>query len=301
MPMLQQLVEEDFGYESGSGYWGRAKAHDSLVVNESKQIWFWNSRGIRGSVLDYLILVRGLAKHDALEYIKIGGALLSEEDTTEHVSEPYDKLIELFWRDGKNNREYWHKRCLTNSTIDKYRLGFFNGWYFIPLYSDGDFINFQCRRDYPAKRINSWYKGKPKILFNDGILPFVDTVYVVEGTVDSILLSQEGFPSVSTMGANVWNNEWNNKFTHIRNIYYIEDNDKAGREGARIVSKALGADRVKIVSYEDKDPKYDTVDFFRENKSSDLLKSHIESSAKFLYEIEYTKGYNARVNFRRRK
>ncbi len=70
-------------------------------------------------------------------------------------SVPYEKLVEILWREGKNEREYWYKRTLKDTTIDRWRLGYFDGWYLIPLYLDGIFINFQCRRDEPEKRIKS--------------------------------------------------------------------------------------------------------------------------------------------------
>lgn len=284
---IQQLVDEDFGYEKGSGIWGRSVKHDSLVVNEQKQKWFWNSAGMRGGILDYLMMIRKLPKQEALSFIKSNSFFSTGIATEEENNyKPYDKLVELFWRSGKDERKYWYDRCLTDSTIDKYRLGFFDGWYFIPIYHEGEFSNFQCRRDLPVKRIRSWYKGTPSVLYNDGILPFIDTIYIVEGTVDAILLSQEGFPSVSTKGANTWQPEWNSKFTHINNIYFVEDNDAAGRVASRTVAKSLGIDRVKIVTFVGKEDKYDTVDFFREYKDRNIFKDFIKENSHFLYELE---------------
>lgn len=284
---LQTLIEQDFGYEKSSGKWGRSEQHDSLVLNEETQQWFWNSRGIRGDLKDYLVLVRGYTKDNAERFIKEQNFIpVTVYETAENYSPPYEKLVDLMWSTGKDNREYWYKRLLTDSTIDRFRLGHFDGWNLIPMYEDGVFCNFQCRREVPEKRIKQWYKhGKP-ILFNGDMLPFLSTVYMTEGTVDAILLTQLGFPAVSQNGTNIWAPEWYGKFSHIKKVYYIEDNDSAGRLASKLISKSLGVERVKIVSYEGTVEKFDTVDFFRSGNSVEDFKEVIENNSHFIYELE---------------
>lgn len=293
MELLQSLVEQDYGYEAGTGRWGRSKKHDSLVINEDKQTWFWNSMGLRGNVLDYLIKVRGMSFKSAKKYLKEVGYVVSNsvynsvgiENDIEQP--PYEKLVELFHVGGADNREYWYNRCLTDKTIDRFKLGFFDGWYLIPLFDDdGRFVNFQCRREFPEKRIKQWYKHTKPILFNSEILQFVSTIYITEGTVDAILLNQLGFPAISQNGTNIWMQEWFEKFMNVKNIIYIEDNDKAGRIASKLVSRSLGLERVKILSYNDMPDKYDTVDFFRNGGSIDDFRNLIESSTKYIYELE---------------
>lgn len=285
--LLQELVEQDFGIE-GRGKWYHSSDHDSLVVNAEEQTWFWNSKGIRGNIFDYLVQVRGMTKEQAKDFLKNSFGDLSNSTENKPYQPPYEKLIELMWSNGIKNRNYWYKRCLNDSTIDRYKLGYYDGWSLIPLYEDGEFVNFQCRREEPEKRIVQWYRHGKTILFNDAILPFTKTIFITEGTVDAILLNQEGFPAVSPNGTNTWQQLWANKFMHIDKIYYVEDNDSAGRIGARLVANSLGLYRVKIISYLEKREKYDTVNLYqdiRDGITNETFRDYIQSS-KYLFELE---------------
>ena len=288
--LLQTFIEEDYGYERGGGIWGRSSEHDSLVLNEDTQFWFWNSRGIKGNAVDYLMLVRNMSRKSALDYVNSKNGFATDSSKIAEASPPYGKLVDLMWEGGKSKREYWYSRCLEDATIDRYRLGHFDGWNLVPMFEDGIFKNFQCRREIPDKRIKQWYRHTEPILFNSEILPFLKTVYMTEGTVDAILLNQLGFPAVSQNGTNIWMNEWFGRFSNITTIYYIEDTDKAGRAASRLISKSLGSSRVKIVSYEGREDKFDTVDFFRAGNTKDDFKELIQSNSKFLFEMEEERG-----------
>jgi DNA primase len=62
-----------------------------------------------------------------------------------------------------------------------------------------------------------------------------------------MLLDQLGYRAVSmTAGAGSWKDDWARFFTHVRDIYLLFDNDKAGREGAAKVHATLR--RAKIVT-----------------------------------------------------
>jgi DNA primase len=225
-------------------------------------------------------------KEQAQIFLKNSFGGLSEISEIHHHAEPYEKLVEVFWANGLTNREYWYKRCLKDDTIDRYKLGYFNEWNMVPFYENGDFVNFQMRREIPEKRIHQYYKhGKP-ILFNEGILPFTKTVYITEGTVDAILLNQEGFPAVSPNGTNTWQDEWFSKFSHIESITYLADNDKAGQYGARLVAKCLGLGRVKIVNFSGKDEKYDSVNFFQDGGNKETFRDYVKDNSHFLFELE---------------
>ena len=285
--LIQNLIEEDYGYEVGAGRWGRSLEHDSLVLNEETQQWFWNSRGIRGNLRDYLTKVRGYSNEQASKFISDSSNIyISSDVSMEEQVPPYEKLVDLMWSSGKKNRDYWYKRCLTDNTIDMFRLGYFDGWNLIPMYEGGVFKNFQCRKDVPDKRIKQWYKHGTPTLFNGDILQFVSTVYMTEGTVDAMLLTQLGFPTVSQCGTNIWRDEWFSKFSKITRIYYIEDHDKAGRTASKLISSKLGYDRVKILSYDTEIDKFDTVDFFRSGNTIDDFKGLLENNTRFIYELE---------------
>lgn len=283
--LLEKLVEEDFGIE-GRGKWYHSSEHDSLVVNAEEQTWFWNSKNLRGGVLDYLIQVRGMKKPQAQEFLNSSFVAFKENSEIGLSSHPYEKLVDLMWANGIHNREYWYKRCLTDETIDRMKLGYYDGWNTIPIYESGNYVNSQCRRDEPEKSIMYWYKTGRVYLYNEGILPFTKVVYITEGLVDCILLNQLGLPSVSAGGVNTWQDVWFSKFCKIDRIFYFEDNDTAGRIGARKIADSLGTYRVKIVSFPDKKNKYDVGDWFKDNGTKDILLEYVDRNNKYIFELE---------------
>lgn len=296
--LLQILVEEDSGYVKEGKDWGRSEEHSSLVVNEREQKWYWNSEQMGGSVFDYLVKVRGLSKKAANEVMDTRGKILSgsifQIQNSNVYQKPYEKLVETFWSLGKKYREYWYHRKLTDKTIDRNRLGYYDGWYTIPLYLNGNFANMQCRRDIPEKRIKMWYKieGWKPVLVNPEILQLVDTIYVTEGPVDAILLSQEGIPAVShTGGSGYWGADWFLHFNRVNKIYYIMDNDPSGRSAGEKVAKSLGVYRTYLYTFDDKKKGYDTGDFFKEGGTAKEFRELIEAESKSIFELG---GVNAK-------
>jgi hypothetical protein len=268
MTRIEDLVRQDFGIQMTGNRWGRGIRHDSLVVDTKNQKWFWNSRGIGGGVAEYLRLVRGHSGKDILQPGYQFQPVTAEEKFRENPSE---QTVKLFYERGKEIRIYWKKRLLEDSTIDNFQLGYFEGFYSIPIYENGVLKNIQMRRDEPSKRITYWYKTGETYLFNSDILPYTDWVVMTEGTVEPIFLSQIGIPAVAICGANVWNPKWFTKFLGIREVFYIEDNDRAGRLASKKVAQNLGVDRVKIVRFEGKPPKYDLLDFARDGNGKDEI------------------------------
>jgi DNA primase len=288
MTLLQELIQEDFGI-SGNNRWFSSVEHSSLVYDSDKDIFFWNSQNIRGDVLEYLIKVRGISRKKAEEILKtntrVVGSVVEETETGD--TKPYEKLVDLLWTLGKDNRDYWYKRCLTDRTIDNNRLGFYNGWNLIPLTVGEKFVNFQCRRDDP-KRIQYWYRHKDfqPVILNQEILQLVDTIFITEGPVDSILLNQEGIPTVShTGGSGYWNPIWYPLFQRIKNIYYIQDNDSAGLWGSKRVSEGLGVNRVKIFQFDNDIKGYDAGNYFQEGGNATEFKEMVETNSKYSFEI----------------
>ena len=284
--ILPKLVEEDFGYSvRGNGRWGKGIKHDSLVVDEQNDTFFWNSEGIYGGPLEYLTKVRHLPLDTAREFLNLNGGFLPARAVPVEKEQPYDKLVEFLNANGRKERDYWYRRCLVDETIDRFSLGYIDGWYTIPFYNNDSLMNIQCRRDKPSKMIKSWYRGHKPYLFNLDILEFVNTVVITEGPVDAILLGQLGIPAVShNGGAEYWSNIWMNAFKKQKEVIYIADNDKPGLSAAKKVSKSLGEYKVKIYIFKDKPEKFDTVDFFREGGSLEEFKERIATDSKHLFE-----------------
>ena len=300
--LLQVLIEEDSGYKREGNNWGRSLEHSSLVVNEEAQKWYWNSENMGGTALDYLILVRKLDRKTAEKIVDsrskiLIGSFYNEEE--ENTYAPHEPLVDLLWQLGKGNRDYWYSRKLTDKTIDRHRLGFYDGWNLIPLYIGNKFANFQMRRDQPTKKIKLWYRipNWTPVLINPEILSLVDTVFMTEGPVDAILLNQEGVPAIShTGGAGYWNPEWIHQFQRVKRVYYIADNDSAGMQGAYKVAKGLGMDKVLVYQFSDRGEKYDTGDYFKEGGNAVEFRQLVEENAKHLFELGDVYGKHPRRN-----
>ena len=284
--LLEKVISLDYRLRGGGDRWRSTDEHSSLVLDLKEQLWFWNSKGLSGKPIDYLLLIKKLSRQQAEELIK---DLLEISSSTKipkiRTSTPNEKLVKIFWENGKTDREYWYKRTLTDSTIDSYRLGKYDGFSVVPIYYKDEFINFQCRRDNPKKVIIPWYKGIGPVLFNSNILPLLTTVFITEGLVDSILLNQLGYPAIShTGGAYGWQGTWFSAFTNINKIYYIADNDYAGLFAAKKVANCLGTQKVKIVLFNTDIEKYDTADFFRDGNTTKEFEKLLDTS-KYLFEL----------------
>jgi DNA primase len=282
---VAQFVSEDFGIQ-GHGKWLRGVVHDSLVVDAERDLFFWNKKGIRGGPLEYLLFVRRLPPRKAKNIIRrLSGNIILNHSLDECKTIPYEKLIDSLYEKGKAKREYWYDRLLTDSTIDLFKLGYFDGWFTIPVFTDGKLENIQMRRDEPERKIVPWYR-RPPSLYNSDILSVVSEIILTEGVVDSILLNQIGIPAMSKVtGANGWLQDWNKFFTKTSRIYLVFDNDDAGRNGSKRIAKILGEYKCKIYTFKGFKEKYDVIDFFRDGNNKEDFKELIKNGSKHSFEI----------------
>lgn len=288
--LLEKWVDDDFGILSSTARWSKAESHDSLVVDKKRNIFYWNSQNISGGPLDYLMKVRGLPFKEATAFLKQFGQnetigyTIREFDKKDVIV--YPKLVNTFWENGKNNRDYWYARTFTDETINRFQLGYNNEWFMLPLFMDNALRNFQMRRDSPNKQIKNWYKGVGPVLFSDEQLKYTTEVYLTEGPTDAIILSQHGLPAVSqTGGSENWADEWFPYFITQKTIYITYDNDSAGEKGARVVAKKLGIFRCRIYTFKGMDIGYDPVDFFKDGGTVSQFKDLIEEKSKYIFEL----------------
>lgn len=149
-----------------------------------------------------------------------------------------------------NRRAYWHSRGLTDATIDEYILGWDGKRYTIPLLYRLIPFGVKRRQSDVDDGITAKYSmttGSRAGIFNADLLATADSCIICEGEIDALLLTQLGYRAVtSTAGANTWHDDWARFFTHVRDVYLLFDNDKAGRDGAAKVHATLR--RAKIVT-----------------------------------------------------
>ena len=294
--VLEKVISLDFTVEGSGTRYRTTREHDSIVLDLEEQVWFWNSKDLlHKTPEEYLTLIKGFSKTKAkdflreLEYIPQNNFKLQTKD--DGVVVPNERLVDVFWRNGIKDRDYWYKRCLTDRTIDSFKLGKFDGFSTLPIYMDTKFMNFQCRRDLPEKKIRPWYRGVGPLMFNSSILNVVNTVFITEGPVDAILLIQNGFPALShTGGSGGWKKDWFRYFMKVKRVYYVADNDVAGICASQSISANLGQEKVKVVQFRDFPDKYDTVDFFRDGHTVKEFKELVDKS-RFSYELKRSTNY----------
>jgi DNA primase len=284
---LEKVVSEDFTVLNNGGRWAKTEEHDSLVLDLEEGIFYWNSRNIRGNALDWLMKVRQIPFLKAIEMLtEVDKASLIPQTISFSKPAPVveEPLVDIFWTAGKNKRDYWYKRTLSDETIDYFKLGYNKDWFTLPIYENGTFKNFQLRRDNP-KMIRYYYSGtEGPFLVNSDVLKTSDSIVMTEGAVDCLALFQRGVPAVShTAGANFLA-KWFPWFLRQNRIYYIADNDYAGVQGANKVAQILGTYKVKVLRFSDKSDKYDTIDFLREGGTIEELTNLLETKSKYVFE-----------------
>jgi DNA primase len=287
--ILETLINEDFGLRAKeNSRWGKSEDHSSLVLDRDRSIFFWNSQEIVGDSLTYLQKVRHLSFRDSVEILRkmeYEGTHTWTLEENEEVT-VFPKLVEIFWEMGKNHRDYFYRRGLTDSTIDRFSLGFYNGWSTVPFFEDGTFRNFQFRMDTPSKRIKSYYKGLGALLFNSDILRLVDEVYFVEGPVDAMILLQNGIPAVSSNIGGGFRKEWYSRFLNVDRIWICFDRDSAGDNESKKLAKFFGEYRCKLYNFWDfEEPTYDPVDYFRDGHTGEELIGLVKEKSRYVFEL----------------
>jgi DNA primase len=188
---------------------------------------------------------------------------------------------------GKEEREWYHWRGLTDETINKYELGYGPppgskvGRFSIPVYESGRLVNVRFRRDdrcpecasratkeidkehfscdycehqwqvHPSKYMGIAQHNDAR-LYNAECLKGARRVFICEGEIDALSLVQRGYSAVSsTSGAGTFLLSWTVHFLHAALLYLCYDSDEPGRKGAEAIREAIP--KARIISMPEKD------------------------------------------------
>lgn len=257
---IEEVIAQDYTLV-GTGRFLKGQEHDSLVVDTVKQIFYWNSKKISGDIRVWLQRI----KHEKIDFrLNLFDTVQVEEKTPEFVADA--SLVDIFHQASSATNYWTGYRFYTQKTIDKFKLGYTGEWNTIPIYEDGRFVNFQCRTNTPEKRIKHWYKGVGPHSFNFSVLPFCrDYIFITESPVDAIMLAQHNINAVSqTAGSGntaIFTKNFS-KFSHIKRVFIVYDNDDAGRNGAGKLKDLFG-DRAKVFTFPGFPEKFDITDYFK--------------------------------------
>lgn len=205
----------------GTGRYRTTVEHNSLVMDTERNLFYWNSKAVSGTVAYFLTTFIGMSRRAA--------ELIAEppQEADPPRTQSLSKEIALFyWEYGKLFRKFWYKRGYTDKTIDHYKLGYFAGYYTFP---------FLCNKNLTAISMRNKWKhfrespGSSLSLFGyDQLDPRIKQVLFVESVVDVPLLHQYGFNAVShNYGSMAWDHSWNILLGKW-DLYIVPDNDRAG-------------------------------------------------------------------------
>lgn len=150
-------------------------------------------------------------------------------------------------------REYLHSRCLDDSAIEKFKIGYTEkegiGWLCWPVRgADGETKCWKLRSD-PRLEVNGEKKrvrydpsGVGIQLYGIGLLKLPEVialggVVICEGEMDAMLLVMAGIPAVtSTSGCDTFQKEWIDLFPPGCRVTIAFDADEPGRKGREKVA-----------------------------------------------------------------
>jgi len=142
--------------------------------------------------------------------------------------------------EGSPGQKYINGRGLSNETARYFRLG----WTGVPEPEDSHLSNrVTIPYNKPACVTSIRYRAiepeqKPKIqgltgiaakqLFNTSALYGSDEVFICEGEIDAMTMTQAGYAAVGVAGVSNWDPAWARIF-RMRKVIVVADNDDAGQ------------------------------------------------------------------------
>lgn len=153
------------------------------------------------------------------------------------------KNVDLSYEEGKLHK-YMFDRGFNEETMLRWRVGFDEEKQLvvIPLYFDGVLVALVRRAIWGKVYINSEGISNGKYLMGlDHIPPSTREVFLVEGPMDAMWMSQHGYPAVAAMGSSISDSQLDILRRRFYKVTTLFDNDKAGQHASLYVFDALSA------------------------------------------------------------
>ncbi|MFC1790331.1 toprim domain-containing protein [Patescibacteria group bacterium] len=170
------------------------------------------------------------------------------------------------------------RRGLKQETIDKFKIGWYQGAITIPIFDQkGNLINIRYRRDPNKvggqKYWNTTSYGQARLFNLQAFKKARDYIVITEGEFDTMVLDQNDIPAVSgTCGCKTFPESWSSYFKDIKTVYLCFDTDPEGQEGAKKAASTLGR-KVKIITLPHQGTqKADITDYFASHSVSEFKK-----------------------------
>jgi uncharacterized protein (DUF927 family) len=279
--------------------------HKSFSVNIETGLWNCFSGCGGGNAIQFVQKLYDLTFKDAVDKIASEEGINnpfeksrngSNEKESQSNKDSYlsSDQIETIHRALINNetilKEFQKKYGLSIETIKKYRLGYKDGKYAIPIEASPGKWQIKLHKGHQTKG------AKASIYPPDIIKEGIPYIVLTEGEFKAILLLQLGFLTVTnTAGALTWKQEWNPHFRGF-NVVVAYDNDEAGKKGSKKVAGSLNgtAKSVKVIrwpSYMNGKDKKDVTDFFVTlGKTKEDFQKLIDNAKEIGYETKEIDG-----------
>lgn len=261
----------------------------SFFINDDTKTWYCFSTGKGGGLLDYVMEYEGLDKPEAVKFVaQVSGVTLDEQTSSSifqeaqnyfrrFVDRGYDYLqkrsitpevadkYNLGYCTGNDLIPYLKNKGFSDEDIssagltnDKGNIKFYNRTT-LPIKDQyGNIVSFTGRSiDQAMPKYlhgpSTRYFNKKKIVWNlDKVRRQIldqDRVIVCEGQLDAISITEAGYPAVSLLGTNISEHQIKLLANLTKNIYFIYDSDKAGREALQKSFTIIGNLQLDVISH----------------------------------------------------
>jgi len=295
---IEELVQKAGFTIDGRGHTLTTKEHESLTLYTGTNSWYWFSKGVGGSTIDWIMFYYNVGFSEALDILEgytslqasEAAALPSARDDFSgiHVPEPVppppdlrqDLHLVYHRRLDPAARQWWHDQGIDDEAISRFFLGVcddhpqYGRAYTIPVIERGKLVNLRMRLHEPPKpkdKYRPWASGYGTQLFNSDILtPELGSVIVTAGEKKVIVLWSNGLSAVSpTGGCTNWRDEWTTRLQFCHKVYIAFDPNETA--AAWKLASKIG-ERAFVVNLPDKP------DDFLMTNGPDEFRKYIETA-----------------------
>lgn len=141
------------------------------------------------------------------------------------------QVWKAFLPPGPEVLKYAGVRGLSQSTVERFKMGQSGHWMTIPCFEEGVLVGVKLRNLTPQGLRYMSLAGSRQGLFNYDAVRYTDQpVLIVKGEIPAMLLTQMGYLACApTGGEGGWREEWRTALAFAKKIL-IGDNDATGRK-----------------------------------------------------------------------
>jgi len=171
--------------------------------------------------------------------------------------ETMEKATKQYEADVAQIANYLLGRGIDGATAKKFRLGYvanpiigheqYRNRLAIPYITPSGVVDirFRCVEEHSCKdHHHPKYLSQPghrtRLYYTNSVMSSTDTIAIVEGELDAVILNKIGIPAVGVPGAQGWQGDYYPRiFSDFLNVLVFGDGDEAGQNFARSVVKSL--------------------------------------------------------------